>query len=69
MLEDMVVIIDPMMNPDGRDRFAKSLEQYRGTIAPNFDDQSLIHTMALLLIGLMEELIIYYFDLNRDIFI
>ena len=46
MLEDMVVVIDPMMNPDGRDRFAKSLEQYRGT-APNYDDQSLIHTGAV----------------------
>ena len=34
---------DPMMNPDGRDRFAKSLEQYRGT-APNYDDQSMLHT-------------------------
>ena len=41
MLEDMVVIVDPMMNPDGRD--IKSLEQYRGT-APNYDDQSLLHT-------------------------
>ena len=43
MISNMVVIIDPMMNPDGRDRFAKSLEQYRGT-APNYDDQSLLHT-------------------------
>ena len=42
MLSNMVVIVDPMMNPDGRDRFAKSLEQYRGT-APN-DDQSMLHT-------------------------
>ena len=36
LLNKMVIIIDPMMNPDGRDRFAKSLEQYRGT-APNYD--------------------------------
>ena len=43
MLDDMVVIIDPMMNPDGRARFAKNLEQYRGT-APNYDDQALLHT-------------------------
>ena len=43
MLSNMVVVIDPMMNPDGRDRFSKSLEQYRGT-APNYDDQSLLHT-------------------------
>ena len=43
MLDNMVVVIDPMMNPDGRARFAKSLEQYRGT-APNVDDQSLLDT-------------------------
>ena len=43
MLDNMIVIIDPLMNPDGRDRFSKSLEQYRGT-APNVDDQSLLHT-------------------------
>ena len=41
--------------------FAKNLEQYRG-VAPNYDDQSLIHTE----IGLMEEQIIIIFDLNRD---
>ena len=63
MLEDMVVIIDPMMNPDGRDRFAKSLEQYRGT-APNYDDQSLIHTGDWPY-GRTNH---YYFDLNRDFF-
>ena len=39
MLDDMVIIVDPLMNPDGRARFAKSLEQYRGT-APNYDDQT-----------------------------
>ena len=43
MLDNMIIIIDPLMNPDGRARFAKNLEQYRGT-APNYDDQSLIHT-------------------------
>jgi len=63
MLEDMVVIVDPMMNPDGRDRFAKSLEQYRGT-APNYDDQSLIHTGDWPY-GRTNH---YYFDLNRDWF-
>ena len=63
MLEDMVVVIDPMMNPDGRDRFAKSLEQYRGT-APNYDDQSLIHTGDWPY-GRTNH---YYFDLNRDWF-
>jgi hypothetical protein len=63
MLEDMVIIVDPMMNPDGRDRFTKSLEQYRGT-APNYDDQSLIHTGDWPY-GRTNH---YYFDLNRDWF-
>jgi len=63
MLEDMVVIVDPMMNPDGRDRFAKSLEQYRGT-APNYDDQALLHTGDWPY-GRTNH---YYFDLNRDWF-
>ena len=43
LLDEMIIIVDPLMNPDGRARFAKNLEQYRGT-APNYDDQSLIHT-------------------------
>ena len=43
MLDEMVVIVDPVMNPDGQARFAKNLEQYRGT-APNYDDQALLHT-------------------------
>jgi hypothetical protein len=63
MLEDMVIVIDPMMNPDGRDRFAKSLEQYRGT-APNIDDQSLLHRGDWPY-GRTNH---YYFDLNRDFF-
>jgi hypothetical protein len=61
MLSEMVVIVDPMMNPDGRDRFAKSLEQYRG-VAPSYDDQSLIHTGDWPY-GRTNH---YYFDLNRD---
>ena len=63
LLENMVVIVDPMMNPDGRDRFAKSLDQYRGT-APNYDDQSLLHTGDWPY-GRTNH---YYFDLNRDWF-
>ena len=61
MLENMLIIIDPLMNPDGRARFAKSLEQYRGT-APNYDDQSLIHTGDWPY-GRTNH---YFFDLNRD---
>jgi hypothetical protein len=49
------------MNPDGRARFAKNLEQYRGT-APNYDDQSLLHTGDWPY-GRTNH---YYFDLNRD---
>ena len=63
MLDNMVIIVDPLMNPDGRARFAKSLEQYRGT-APNYDDQSLLHTGDWPY-GRTNH---YYFDLNRDWF-
>ena len=63
MLKNMVIIIDPIMNPDGRARFVKSLEQYRST-APNYDDQSLIHTGDWPY-GRTNH---YYFDLNRDWF-
>ena len=61
LLDKMIVIIDPVMNPDGRARFTKSLEQYRGA-APNYDDQSLIHTGDWPY-GRTNH---YYFDLNRD---
>ena len=61
LLDDMVIIVDPVMNPDGRARFAKNLEQYRGT-APNYDDQSLIHTGDWPY-GRTNH---YYYDLNRD---
>ncbi|MBT0586276.1 M14 family metallopeptidase [Alteromonas oceanisediminis] len=63
MLDDMLVVIDPIMNPDGRARFAKSLEQYRGT-APNVDDQSLLHNGDWPY-GRTNH---YFFDLNRDFF-
>ena len=63
LLSNMIVVIDPMMNPDGRDRFSKSLEQYRGT-APNVDDQSLLHRGDWPS-GRTNH---YFFDLNRDFF-
>ena len=63
LLDDMIVVIDPMMNPDGRARFAKSLEQYRGTV-PNVDDQSLLHRGDWPY-GRTNH---YFFDLNRDFF-
>ena len=61
MLDKMLIIIDPMMNPDGRARFVKSLEQYRST-SPNYDDQSLLHTGDWPY-GRTNH---YFFDLNRD---
>ena len=61
LLDDMIIIVDPIMNPDGRARFAKNLEQFRGT-APNYDDQSLIHTGDWPY-GRTNH---YYYDLNRD---
>jgi hypothetical protein len=63
MLDNMIIVIDPMMNPDGRARFAKSLEQYRGT-APNVDDQSLLHRGD----WPSSRTNHYFFDLNRDFF-
>ena len=63
LLENTIIVIDPMMNPDGRDRFAKSLEQYRGS-APNVDDQSLLHRGDWPY-GRTNH---YFFDLNRDFF-
>ncbi|MFT5118865.1 MAG: hypothetical protein ACI9NY_002407 [Kiritimatiellia bacterium] len=63
MLDNMIVVIDPLMNPDGRARFVKSLEQYRGT-APNVDDQSLLHRGDWPS-GRTNH---YFFDLNRDFF-
>ena len=32
LLDDMIIIVDPLMNPDGRARFAKNLEQYLSLI-------------------------------------
>ena len=61
MLEKMIIIIDPIMNPDGRARFTKSLEQYR--TSPNYDDQ----LYYILAIGHTEEQTIIIW-LNRDWF-
>ncbi|WP_394176804.1 M14 family metallopeptidase [Thalassotalea litorea] len=63
MLEQLLVIVDPMMNPDGRARFTKQLEQNRST-APNFDVQSLLHS-GVWPFGRTNH---YHFDLNRDFY-
>lgn len=64
LLDNMVVLVDPLMNPDGRARFTKMLEQHRGT-APNVDGQSLLHT-GVWPFGRSNH---YYYDLNRDFYL
>ncbi|MFU8819997.1 MAG: M14 family zinc carboxypeptidase [Gammaproteobacteria bacterium] len=61
LLDELVVIVDPNMNPDGRARFIKSLGEHRGT-QPNVDDQSMLHTGDWPY-GRGNH---YFFDLNRD---
>lgn len=59
--DDLVIILDPLMNPDGRDRFVKMVVENRG-VAPNVDDQALVHD-GYWPYGRGNH---YLFDLNRD---
>jgi hypothetical protein len=59
--EQLVIIVDPLMNPDGRGRFLKMVAEHRGTM-PNVDDQSLLHA-GYWPRGRGNH---YLFDLNRD---
>jgi hypothetical protein len=61
MLNNLIVIIDPLMNPDGRDR-AVTLIRQRRTTQPDVDDQSILHSQ-LWPSGRMNH---YLFDMNRD---
>lgn len=61
LLAKSVIIVDPLMNPDGRARFTKELQQRRG-VSPNVDTQSTLHTDAWAT-GRSNH---YFFDLNRD---
>lgn len=61
LLDNLIVIIDPLMNPDGRDRFLKMIAEHRAA-NPNVDDQSLLHS-GYWPYGRTNH---YYFDLNRD---
>ncbi|TVQ62988.1 MAG: peptidase [Phycisphaerales bacterium] len=61
MLDETVVIIDPLMNPDGRDRFIQQVVEHRGAM-PTVDDQSVTHT-GYWPRGRTNH---YMFDLNRD---
>ena len=61
LLDELVVLIDPMMNPDGRHRYLQMVAEHRAT-APNVDDQSLLHS-GYWPWGRTNH---YGFDLNRD---
>ncbi len=60
-LDRMVILIDPVQNQDGRQRFLSQITQHRGS-APNVDDQSLLHS-GYWPWGRANH---YLFDLNRD---
>jgi hypothetical protein len=62
LLRDMVVLIDPVQNPDGRDRFLKMVAEARGR-QPNIDDQSMVHA-GYAPYGRTNH---YGFDMNRDL--
>lgn len=61
LLDTTIIFVDPMMNPDGRARFCKDLQEGRGQ-SPNFDNQSLLHNGSWPY-GRTNH---YYYDLNRD---
>jgi hypothetical protein len=61
LLDEVIIHIDPLMNPDGRERYLSHLEQLTGTVAsPDF--QAMQH-MGLWSRGRGNH---YLFDLNRD---
>jgi len=60
-LDELIIIIDPIMNPDGRDRYLTNLAEDR-TAQPNVDDQSVLHSRP----WPMGRTNHYLFDLNRD---
>jgi hypothetical protein len=59
--DNVIVGIDPMENPDGRERILSQYQQWRGVI-PNSDLQSLNHS-GMWPWGRTNH---YLFDLNRD---
>jgi hypothetical protein len=61
LLEDLVVVINPSVNPDGRNRYGQMLTETRGA-NPNIDDQS-VHHGGWWPGGRGNH---YLFDLNRD---
>ncbi|MEE9552763.1 MAG: M14 family metallopeptidase [candidate division Zixibacteria bacterium] len=63
ILDNLVIVIDPMQNPDGRERFLTQVRQFSGKI-PNPDLQSVQHT-GVWPWGRGNH---YFIDLNRDMF-
>ena len=63
LLDNLVIIIDPMQNPDGRERFLTQIRQFSGKV-PNPDLQSVQHT-GVWPWGRGNH---YFIDLNRDMF-
>ena len=61
-LDQAVVLLDPLLNPDGRDRFADWANGWRGLGAPNADPGDREHREAWPA-GRTNH---YLFDLNRD---
>jgi hypothetical protein len=61
LLQELFVVIDPMQNPDGRERFLAQMQQWGGVI-PNPDAQS-IHHAGMWPYGRGNH---YLFDVNRD---
>ncbi len=59
VLDSVIVVIDPMLNPDGRDMYVNGYRQLRGE-TPNPDPSTLEHTVRG---GRTNH---YGFDLNRD---
>ena len=64
ILDELIIGIDPMENPDGRERFLAQMQQW-GTDIVNSDAQSIQHT-GVWPYGRGNH---YFFDLNRDWFI
>ncbi len=61
ILDNVVVIIDPIENPDGRERYMTMLDTY-GSHVPNYDKNALQH-QGVYPWGRTNH---YLFDLNRD---
>ncbi|MEE8404477.1 MAG: M14 family zinc carboxypeptidase, partial [candidate division Zixibacteria bacterium] len=61
LLENVIIIIDPTENPDGRERYLSMLQTYR-SYTPNYDRHSLQHG-GVWPAGRGNH---YLFDLNRD---